>query len=335
MAQVALVCSNCGKAARNSKKALKVCGKCRNAQYCNVACQEEHWKRGGHKSMCFKSSGSVPTSRHVSFVSEDGTGDEIDLPLMLFGKMTCETLGQSMDCMLADTKELRKEFDHADPEECWIAAEVIYTLVLGYIADKQWSMASTYIIKWHDAFLVFQNSFPAGTSYDMVNVAAGAVQPWRQVQSHVSSMEQNGALVNQMMLNNQNVCMHLKAIEMPLGRARTAALYEIVDKLISEQGGWKKQTAKTTGTKLHFMVEFDRECVSILMNMGMVSDNGVDVNKNFTIILERTAHAIQMLQSYECVPAGVLPYPEYPKDIAYFRAQHDRVFYLKTVMFGT
>ena len=83
------------------------------------------------------------------------------------------------------------------------------------------------------------------------------------------------------------------------------------------------------------MVEFDRECVSILMNMGMVSDNGVDVNKNFTIILERTAHAIQMLQSYECVPAGVLPYAGYPKDIAYFRAQHDRVCYLKTVMFGT
>ena len=41
MAQIALVCCNCGKAARNSKKALKVCGKCRNAQYCNAECQKE------------------------------------------------------------------------------------------------------------------------------------------------------------------------------------------------------------------------------------------------------------------------------------------------------
>ena len=104
MAQIALLCSNCGKAARSSKKALKVCGTCRNAQYCNVACQKEHWKRGGHKLMCFKSSGSVATGSHVSFVSEDGTGDEIDLPLTPFWKMTHESLGHCMDCMLDDSK---------------------------------------------------------------------------------------------------------------------------------------------------------------------------------------------------------------------------------------
>ena len=70
------------------------------------------------------------------------------------------------------------------------------------------------------------------------------------------------------------------------------------------------------------------------MRMGMVSGNGVDVNKNFTIILVRTAHAIQMLENYECVPAGVHPYEEYLKDISYFRAEHNRVVYLKTAMFG-
>jgi len=288
--------------------------------------------------MCLKPGGSAgltSTSGHVSFELACGGGKVIDLPLMLSGKMTHETLAHCMDFMLDDSKALRKEYDHADSEECWIAAEVIHALVLGYIADKQWSMASTYIIKWHAAFLVFQNSFPAGTSYGMVDNEAGAHQPWKQVQSHVHSMEQNGALVTQMMLNNQNECMRLKVINMPLGRARTAALYEIVDKLISEQDSWKKPIAKTTDKKLHFMVEFDRECVSILMNMGMVSGNGVDVNKNFTIILVRTAHAIQMLESYECVPADVFPYAGYLEDIAYFRAQHDRVVYLKTVMFGT
>ena len=138
-----------------------------------------------------------------------------------------------------------------------------------------------------------------------------------------------------MMLNNQNECTRLQVIKMPLGRARTDSLYEIVHKLISEQGGWEKQIAKTADKKLHFKVDFDRECISILMDMGMVSGDGVDVQKNFNIILERSAYAIQMLESYKCVPAGVHPYAEYLKDITYFRAQHDRVVYLKTVMFGT
>jgi len=271
MAQIDLVCSNGGKAAGNSKKALKVCGKCRNAQYCNVECQTEHWKRGGHKSMCSNYLGFVSTGGHVIFELAGGAGEAIDLPPMLSGKKTHETLAQCMDFMLDDSKALRKKYEHADSEECWVATEVIHTLVLGYIVDKQWSMASTFIIKWYSPFLVFQNSFTAGE--------AGAVQLCRQVQSHVLSMKQNGALVTQMMLNNQNECMRLKVIEMPLGRARTVALYEIVDKLISEQDGWKKPIAKTTDIKLHFMVEFDRECVSILMNMGMVSGNGVDVNK--------------------------------------------------------
>jgi len=207
--------------------------------------------------------------------------------------------------------------------------------VLGYIADKQWSMASTYIIKWHAAFLVFQNSFPAGTSYDMANDGAGPNPAWEQVPSHVHTMERNGPLVTQMMLNNQNECLRLQVIKMPPGRARTDSLYEIVHKLISEQGGWEKQITKTADKKLHFMVDFDRDCVSILVDMGMVSGDGVDVQKNFDIIIERSAHAIQMLEHYECVPAGVHPYVEYLKDIAYFRTQHDRVVCLKTAMFGT
>jgi len=263
----------------------------------------------------------------VSFESEDGTG-EIDLPLTLFGEMTCETLGNHMDRMLDDSKELRKEYDTANSEECWIATEVIHALVLGFIADKQWSMASTYITKWHDAFLVFQNSFPAGTSYDMAPAA------WKQVPSHVNSMKRNGPIVTQMMLHIKNEDLRLQVIKMPPGRARTDSLYEIVHKLISEQGGWEKQIAKTPGMKLYFMVNFDRECVSILGAMGMVSGDGVDVRKNFDIILERTAHAIQMLENYQCVPAGVHPYEAYLEDISYFHAEHNRFVYLKTGMFG-
>jgi len=338
MSQIALVCSNCGKAARNSKKALEVCGQCRNAQYCNKECQKMHWKQGGHKLVCCKFSASLhfqSTDSHVSFESEGGTGEEIDLPLTLFGKMTCETLARCMDGMLDDSKELRKYYDRANSEECWTAAEVIHALVLGFIADKQWSMASTYIVKWHAAFLVFQNSFPAGTSYDMANGEAGPNPAWKQVPSHVHSMERNGPLVTQMMLNHQNECTRQQVIKMPLGRARTDALYDIVHKLISEQDGWKERDSKTADDKLLFIIDFDRECVSILMNMGMDSGDGVDVQKNFNIILERIANAIQMLESHKCVPAGVHPYPEYLKDIAYFHAQHDRVVYLKTVMFGT
>jgi len=326
MSQSALVCSNCGKAARSSKKALKVCGKCCNAQYCNVACQNEHWKHGGHKLACFKYSDDVATGRNVSFESEDGTG-EIDL-LTLFGQMTCESLGHQMDCMLDDSKELRREYDTANSEECWNATEAIHMLVLGYIADKQWSMASTYITKWHDAFLVFEKSFPAGTSYDMAPAA------WKQVPSHVNSMKRNGPIVTQMMLHIKNEVFRVEVIKMPPGRARTDSLYEIVHKLISEQGGWEKQIAKTADTKLFFMVNFDHKCVSILGDMGMVSGDGVDVRKNFDIILERTAHAIQMLENYKCVPAGVHPYEEYLNHISYFRAEHNRVAYLKTTMFG-
>jgi hypothetical protein len=184
-------------------------------------------------------------------------------------------------------------------------------------------------------FSPFQNSFPAGTCYDMANDEAGPNPSWKQVPSHVHSMERNGPLVTLMMLNNQNYCTRLQVIKMPLGRARTDSLYEIVHTLIFEQGGWEKQIAKTADKKLHFMVDFDHLCVSILMDMGMVSGDGVDVQKNFNIILERSAYTIQMLESYKCVTAGVHPYAEYLNDIAYFRAQHDRVVYLKTVMFGT
>ena len=52
MSQGALLCSNCGNATRVGKKALMVCGKCRNTQYCNKECQKQHWKHGGYKTMC-------------------------------------------------------------------------------------------------------------------------------------------------------------------------------------------------------------------------------------------------------------------------------------------
>ena len=336
MSQSALLCSNCGNTTRDGKKALMVCGSCRNAQYCNVKCQKQHWKQGGHKMMCKKLvAGLLESSHGSSFQYADGADAAIDCPVEIFGGMTKETLTPFMDIMHKDSKKLRRKYDRKDTEACWDAAEANHALVLGYITDKQWSMASTYIIEWHAAFLDFQKSFPAGTSYAMAHDEAGTNKTWPYVQSHVDSIQQSGTLVNQMLLRNTNECTRLQVIQMPLGRARTDAVYEIVDDLISEQGGWATMIAKMTDKKLNFMVWFDRECISLLMGMGMVSRNGVDVHNNFNVILVRTAHAIQLLENYQCVPAGVLPYKDYLEDLAYFRAQQAKIAYLKPAMFGT
>jgi len=282
-----------------------------------------------------------PSCGPLSGQSAVGGGSAIDFPrgfleeMEVFEGITEEAATQFMDFMRKDSKELRKKYDHKDTEACWDAAEIIHALVLGYIAVGQWSMASTKIIEWHAAFLVFQESFPAGTSYAMANDEAGTNKTWQCVQLHVDSMQQSGLLVNLMVLHNANECTRLQVLDMPLGRARTDAVYAIVEKLITEQGGWETKNAKTTDKKLNFMVGFDRECISLLIEMGMVSGNGVDVQKNFNVILARTAHAIQLLDNYTCVPAGVLPYEDYLEDLAFFRAQQANIAYLKTAMFGT
>ena len=48
-------CSACGKQLAGTVDNLqhwKMCGRCKQAFYCDKACQVEHWKRGGHKLAC-------------------------------------------------------------------------------------------------------------------------------------------------------------------------------------------------------------------------------------------------------------------------------------------
>lgn len=58
-------CAGCG-ASEGSIPGTKVhraCGGCKITYYCSSDCQEEHWKKGGHKTYCLalqKSQGSAP-----------------------------------------------------------------------------------------------------------------------------------------------------------------------------------------------------------------------------------------------------------------------------------
>ena len=41
-------CASCG-----AESAPLKCSRCKVAMYCSKACQVEHWKRGGHRDLCF------------------------------------------------------------------------------------------------------------------------------------------------------------------------------------------------------------------------------------------------------------------------------------------
>ena len=50
-----MACSACGKQLAGttaSHQHWQKCSRCKQAFYCNVGCQREHWKRGGHKQAC-------------------------------------------------------------------------------------------------------------------------------------------------------------------------------------------------------------------------------------------------------------------------------------------
>ena len=95
----------------------------------------------------------------------------------------------------------------------------------------------------------------------------------------------------------------------------------------------KKQETSEPDKKLQFLVDFDEKCIAMLMRMDSVSGNGVDVSKNYDMILQRAAHAIELLQGHTLVPPGALPYTGYLDDIVYFQKQHARITTLKTEMF--
>ena len=45
-------CANCGVAEMAGSAALKPCSRCKAVVYCGKACQEKHWKAGGHRAVC-------------------------------------------------------------------------------------------------------------------------------------------------------------------------------------------------------------------------------------------------------------------------------------------
>jgi TPR repeat protein len=45
-------CANCGVKETAGSVALKPCSRCKAVVYCGKACQEKHWKAGGHRAVC-------------------------------------------------------------------------------------------------------------------------------------------------------------------------------------------------------------------------------------------------------------------------------------------
>lgn len=46
-------CDYCGQSALPNRPKFRRCGKCKIARYCSPSCQQEAWKHGGHRRMCF------------------------------------------------------------------------------------------------------------------------------------------------------------------------------------------------------------------------------------------------------------------------------------------
>jgi hypothetical protein len=51
-----MVCAHCKQVGEIGT--MKRCGRCHRVNYCSVACQKLHWKRGGHKAVCGAGSSS-------------------------------------------------------------------------------------------------------------------------------------------------------------------------------------------------------------------------------------------------------------------------------------
>ena len=48
-----LLCSTCG-TPETTDRILRACKQCHTTQYCNTACQRQHWREGGHNKECKK-----------------------------------------------------------------------------------------------------------------------------------------------------------------------------------------------------------------------------------------------------------------------------------------
>jgi mitochondrial splicing suppressor protein 51 len=57
-------CAHCNKTQASLGRRLKRCAKCRNAQYCDRTCQQNHWKQ--HKKACRSTANAQPNSTSTS-----------------------------------------------------------------------------------------------------------------------------------------------------------------------------------------------------------------------------------------------------------------------------
>lgn len=71
MESIVRVCNHCGEA----DKALRSCGRCKTALYCNRNCQSEDWTKGGHKQKCIKEGEEKPRAEFAASEIRGRVGD--------------------------------------------------------------------------------------------------------------------------------------------------------------------------------------------------------------------------------------------------------------------
>eukprot|EP00040_Diaphanoeca_grandis_P003159 m.23976 g.23976 ORF g.23976 m.23976 type:complete len:268 (-) comp14434_c0_seq1:269-1072(-) len=84
-------CTNCGVEGND----LKTCGRCKKAWYCSVECQKAHWKQGGHKVMCGKSTTSTNAEADAKAASKSKLGLTNPCPMCLTNE---DDLGRHAQC---------------------------------------------------------------------------------------------------------------------------------------------------------------------------------------------------------------------------------------------
>lgn len=108
----ALCCSNCGSEG-GIQLQLHACAGCSMAWYCSKACQQEHWKEGGHKTQCRKKKQDEGAEQRSSHSEKRGKGvdraasaeDGEDAPDHLCCPITTEIFTDPVLCSDGETYE--------------------------------------------------------------------------------------------------------------------------------------------------------------------------------------------------------------------------------------
>jgi len=312
MSQTFLTCSHCGKAAPDRKNALQVCACCGNAQYCDRGCQKLHWKHGDHKRHCKRPSAGI----RFSDGGEAGPASAAPasaasplIPVHTLAGMPDAARARALVDMRKDSRGIRRPAQQGVCE-CWNAMVMNHGLVLGYMSDLQWSMASTYVGKWELCFDGFRATFAGG--FDIVRDGVDAVQ------QQVAHMGKYATTVNFMVRHVRNSSRSTTLLDMPGSRARCAQVYDLVGEIEREYRDFEHDSTTTFGNKLKFMVEFRFRCVHLLQSLGFARAEGVDVPANLQRILAHCAGALGILRAGAPTPQSPPPYPCYPDDLEFF-----------------